>query len=139
MTLAQLIAFFREPVLETIGITAGAMFIAIVLGAPLGVAIAAGGPLGRAVNALALLIFSAQFPQFAGASWQMYAMVAAGLAIIYTFPLLTRAIPSPRITWAHFMNPAQAWQRTRGLQSPGIARRQSRAIPRARSAWATVI
>jgi SulP family sulfate permease len=49
------------------------------------------------VNALALLIFSAQLPQFAGASWQMYAMVAAGLAIIYLFPLLTRAVPSPLI------------------------------------------
>jgi len=49
------------------------------------------------VNALALLIFSAQLPQFAGASWQMYAMVAAGLAIIYLFPLLTTAIPSPLI------------------------------------------
>ena len=49
------------------------------------------------VNALALLIFSAQLPQFAGASWQMYAMVAAGLAIIYLFPRLTRAIPSPLV------------------------------------------
>ncbi|CAA9562376.1 MAG: Sulfate permease [uncultured Thermomicrobiales bacterium] len=49
------------------------------------------------VNALALLIFSAQLPQFAGASWQMYAMVAAGLAIIYLFPRLTKAIPSPLV------------------------------------------
>jgi SulP family sulfate permease len=49
------------------------------------------------VNALALLIFSAQLPQFAGASWQMYAMVAAGLAIIYLFPRLTRAIPAPLV------------------------------------------
>jgi phosphonate transport system permease protein len=56
MTAAQLVEFFREPVLETIGITAGAMFIAIVVGAPLGIAIAAGGPLGRAVNAVALLV-----------------------------------------------------------------------------------
>jgi SulP family sulfate permease len=49
------------------------------------------------VNALALLIFSAQLPQFAGASWQMYAMVAAGLAIIYLFPRLTKAVPSPLV------------------------------------------
>jgi SulP family sulfate permease len=49
------------------------------------------------VNALALLIFSAQLPQFEGASWQMYAMVAAGLAIIYLFPRLTKAIPSPLV------------------------------------------
>ena len=49
------------------------------------------------VNALALLIFSAQLPLFAGASWQMYAMVAAGLAIIYLFPRLTRAVPAPLV------------------------------------------
>ncbi|GGR60497.1 putative sulfate transporter YbaR [Deinococcus seoulensis] len=46
------------------------------------------------VNALAILIFSAQLPQFAGANWQMYAMVAAGLAIIYLLPRVFRAIPS---------------------------------------------
>lgn len=49
------------------------------------------------VNALAILIFLAQFPQFVGASWQMYAMVAAGLAIIYGFPRLTKVIPSPLV------------------------------------------
>ena len=38
------------------------------------------------VNALAILIFSAQLPQFVGEGWQMYAMVAAGLAIIYLLP-----------------------------------------------------
>jgi SulP family sulfate permease len=36
-------------------------------------------------------------PQFAGASWQMYAMVAAGLAIIYLFPRLTKAVPAPLV------------------------------------------
>ncbi len=46
------------------------------------------------VNALAILIFMAQLPQFVGANWQMYAMVAAGLAIIYGLPLVTKAIPS---------------------------------------------
>ncbi|MDB5028508.1 MAG: phosphonate transporter permease [Candidatus Eremiobacteraeota bacterium] len=56
MTAAQLVDFFREPLLETIGITAGALFIAIVVGAPLGVAIAAGGPLGRFVAAVAGLV-----------------------------------------------------------------------------------
>lgn len=49
------------------------------------------------VNALAILIFMAQFPQFVGANWMMYAMVAAGLAIIYLFPRLTKAIPSPLV------------------------------------------
>ncbi len=46
------------------------------------------------VNALAILIFMAQLPQFAGENWHMYAMVAAGLAIIYGLPRLTKAVPS---------------------------------------------
>ncbi len=49
------------------------------------------------VNALAILIFMAQLPQFVGASWQMYVMVAAGLAIIYTFPRINKVIPSPLV------------------------------------------
>jgi SulP family sulfate permease len=49
------------------------------------------------VNALAILIFMAQLPQFVGASWQMYAMVAAGLAIIYLLPRLTKVVPSPLV------------------------------------------
>lgn len=50
------------------------------------------------VNALAILIFMAQLPEFNGANWQMYAMVAAGLGIIYGFPYITKAIPSPLVT-----------------------------------------
>lgn len=46
------------------------------------------------VNALAILIFMAQLPHFLGASWIMYAMVAATLAIIYLLPRLTKVIPS---------------------------------------------
>lgn len=46
------------------------------------------------VNALAILIFMAQLPQFVGAGWEMYAMVAAGLAIIYLLPRVTTVIPS---------------------------------------------
>jgi SulP family sulfate permease len=49
------------------------------------------------VNALAILIFMAQLPQLIGVGWQTYAMVAAGLTIIYGFPRLTRAIPSPLV------------------------------------------
>ncbi|WP_439534324.1 SulP family inorganic anion transporter [Polymorphobacter sp.] len=49
------------------------------------------------VNALAILIFMAQLPQLVGLGWQTYAMVAAGLAIIYGFPRLTRAVPSPLV------------------------------------------
>jgi len=49
------------------------------------------------VNALAILIFLAQLPEFKGAGWQMYALVAAGLGIIYLFPLITKAVPSPLV------------------------------------------
>ncbi|MDP1698144.1 MAG: SulP family inorganic anion transporter [Xanthomonadaceae bacterium] len=49
------------------------------------------------VNALAILIFLAQLPELIGAPWLVYALVAAGLAIIYLFPLLTKAIPSPLV------------------------------------------
>jgi SulP family sulfate permease len=49
------------------------------------------------VNALAILIFMAQLPQFAGAGWAMYALVVAGLAIIYLLPRLTTAIPAPLV------------------------------------------
>ncbi len=53
------------------------------------------------VNALAILIFMAQLPELnlhvAGVSWMTYAMVGGGLAIIYLFPRLTKAVPSPLI------------------------------------------
>lgn len=49
------------------------------------------------VNALAILIFMAQLPELIGVTWQTYAMIAAGLAIIYLFPRITRAVPSPLV------------------------------------------
>lgn len=49
------------------------------------------------VNALAILIFMAQLPQLTNVTWQAYAMVAGGLAVIYLFPRLTKAIPSPLV------------------------------------------
>ena len=49
------------------------------------------------VNALAILIFMAQLPQLTHVTWQTYAMVAGGLAVIYVFPRLTRAVPSPLV------------------------------------------
>jgi sulfate permease, SulP family len=49
------------------------------------------------VNALAILIFLAQLPELTGVTWLTYVMVAAGLGIIYGFPYLTRAIPSPLV------------------------------------------
>ncbi|MEI5687597.1 SulP family inorganic anion transporter [Sphingomonas kyungheensis] len=49
------------------------------------------------VNALAILIFSAQVPQLLGVDWHTYAMIALGLAIIYLAPRVTKAVPSPLI------------------------------------------
>lgn len=50
------------------------------------------------VNALAILIFMAQLPELIDVTWHVYAMTAAGLAIIYGFPYVTRAVPSPLVT-----------------------------------------
>jgi sulfate permease, SulP family len=49
------------------------------------------------VNALAILIFLAQLPEFHGQGWLMYACVAGGLAIIYGLPRLTKSVPSPLV------------------------------------------
>ena len=49
------------------------------------------------VNALAILIFLAQLPELTNVSWIVYPMVVAGLAIIYLFPYLTKAVPSPLV------------------------------------------
>ncbi|TCO77159.1 SulP family inorganic anion transporter [Chromatocurvus halotolerans] len=49
------------------------------------------------VNALAILIFMAQIPELTGVTWHVYAMTAGGLGIIYLFPYLTKAVPSPLI------------------------------------------
>ena len=52
------------------------------------------------VNALAILIFMAQLPELdpSSVSWLTYVLVAASLGIIYLFPYITRAIPSPLVT-----------------------------------------
>jgi len=52
------------------------------------------------VNALAILIFTAQLPELTNVGWQVYVMTAAGLGIIYLFPYLPvvgKVIPSPLI------------------------------------------
>ena len=50
------------------------------------------------VNALAILIFLAQLPELRGVNWQTYPMLAAGLAIIYLLPRITKAVPSPLVS-----------------------------------------
>lgn len=52
------------------------------------------------VNALAILIFMAQLPELTDVTWHVYALTAAGLAIIYGFPYVPwvgRTIPSPLV------------------------------------------
>ncbi|MBU1308724.1 MAG: SulP family inorganic anion transporter [Gammaproteobacteria bacterium] len=51
------------------------------------------------VNALAILIFMAQLPELSGTygTVTVYGMTALGLAIIYLFPYVTKAIPSPLV------------------------------------------
>ncbi|KGH18984.1 hypothetical protein P608_04605, partial [Comamonas thiooxydans] len=49
------------------------------------------------VNALAILIFMAQLPELTNVTWHVYAMTAAGLGIIYGFPYITKAVPSPLV------------------------------------------
>jgi sulfate permease, SulP family len=52
------------------------------------------------VNALGILIFMAQLPELTNVTWHVYAMTAAGLGIIYLFPLIPKigkVIPSPLV------------------------------------------
>ncbi|MDD2369375.1 MAG: SulP family inorganic anion transporter [Sulfuricurvum sp.] len=52
------------------------------------------------VNALAILIFMAQLPELTHVTWHVYALTAAGLAIIYLFPYIPKVgqmIPSPLV------------------------------------------
>ena len=49
------------------------------------------------VNALAILIFIAQLPELIDVPSLTYPMLAAGLGIIYLFPYVTKALPSPLV------------------------------------------
>ncbi|MGO4336096.1 SulP family inorganic anion transporter [Labrys sp. KB_33_2] len=52
------------------------------------------------VNALAILIFLAQLPELVNVPVATYGLIALGLAIIYLFPYVTRAIPAPLVAIA---------------------------------------
>jgi SulP family sulfate permease len=64
------------------------------------------------VNALAILVFLAQLPELdpRQVTWLTCAMVAAGVAIIYLFPRITKAIPSP-LVMACIRCAERGWQR----------------------------
>ncbi|GBQ81403.1 sulfate permease [Gluconacetobacter johannae DSM 13595] len=61
------------------------------------------------VNALAILIFSAQLPHMMHVTWHTYAAIALGLAIIYGVPRLFSAIPSPLICIVVLTVVASVW------------------------------
>ncbi|GEC76758.1 SulP family inorganic anion transporter [Microbacterium maritypicum] len=50
------------------------------------------------VNALAILIFTAQLPQLFGVPWLVYPLVAVGLAILFLMPRITKVVPAPLVT-----------------------------------------
>ncbi|OHV36282.1 sodium-independent anion transporter [Parafrankia colletiae] len=52
------------------------------------------------VNALAILIFTAQMPHVIGESPAVYILVGAGLAVLLTVPRITRAVPPPLVAVA---------------------------------------
>src|SRR6185369_14764707 len=52
------------------------------------------------VNALAILIFTAQMPHVFGHGWRVYPLVAGGLFVLVTLPRLTKAIPPPLVAVA---------------------------------------
>jgi sulfate permease, SulP family len=62
------------------------------------------------VNALAILIFLAQLPEFEAADPVVYAMVAAGLTIIYVLPRFTKAVPSPLVAIVVLTLVSMIWQ-----------------------------
>ncbi|CAN5422422.1 SulP family inorganic anion transporter [soil metagenome] len=49
------------------------------------------------VNALAILIFTAQFPELVGVPWLVYPLVVAGIAIMVMLPRMTTSIPAPLV------------------------------------------
>jgi SulP family sulfate permease len=49
------------------------------------------------VNALAILIFSAQLPHLLGVPWLVYPMVATGIVVMVGLPKLTQVVPAPLV------------------------------------------
>ncbi len=49
------------------------------------------------VNALAILIFTAQLPYLTDVPWAVYVMVAVGIAVMVLLPRLTTVVPAPLV------------------------------------------
>jgi SulP family sulfate permease len=52
------------------------------------------------VNALGILLFTAQIPNLRHVPWPVYPLVAGGLLLMVLFPKLTRAVPAPLVSIA---------------------------------------
>lgn len=50
------------------------------------------------VNALGIMMFTAQLPHLIDVPWMVYVLVAIGLAIMIVLPRFTRVIPAPLVT-----------------------------------------
>ncbi|MDQ0791351.1 SulP family inorganic anion transporter [Streptomyces sp. B3I8] len=50
------------------------------------------------VNALGILLFTAQIPNLRDVPWPVYPLVAGGLALMLLFPRVTRAVPAPLVS-----------------------------------------
>jgi sulfate permease, SulP family len=85
------------------------LLAAVVLGGVFQILLAAGGVarlmrfIPRSVmvgfvNALAILIFTAQLPHLTDVPWLVYSLVVAGLAIIFLLPRLTTVVPAPLVS-----------------------------------------
>jgi SulP family sulfate permease len=85
------------------------LLAAVVLGGVFQILLAAGGVarlmrfIPRSVmvgfvNALAILIFTAQLPHLVDVPWLVYPLVAAGLVIIFALPRLTTVVPAPLVS-----------------------------------------
>ncbi len=85
------------------------LLAAVVLGGVFQVLLAAGGVAGLMrfiprsvmvgfVNALAILIFTAQLPHLVDVPWLVYPLVAVGLVIIFTLPRVTTVVPAPLVS-----------------------------------------
>ncbi len=79
------------------------------------------------VNALAILIFMAQLPELIHVPVETYWMIAGGLAIIYLFPYVTRAVPAPLVSIAVLT--AIAWWSGMTLRTVGDLGELPSALP----------
>ncbi|MGW3158449.1 SulP family inorganic anion transporter [Streptomyces sp. NPDC001089] len=50
------------------------------------------------VNALAILIFMAQVPEMHDVPWPVYPLICGGLALMVSFPKITKVIPAPLVS-----------------------------------------